>query len=60
MSDRYAHVAVQDAIGAIDLIPRRWYEEETQKVWRSRHQPKIKRPRKDPVPLSIGETVKGR
>lgn len=56
MSDRYAHVPVQDAVSAMDLIPCRWYEEETQKAWRSRHQPKTKRPRKDPVPLPIGET----
>ena len=32
MSDRYAHVPLQEAIAAIDLIPSRWYEEETQQA----------------------------
>ena len=35
MSDRYAHVPLQEAIAAIDLIPSRWCEEETQQAWRS-------------------------
>jgi hypothetical protein len=55
MSDRYAHVPLQEAIAAIDLIPSRWYEKETQQAWRSRRQPKIKRPPKDPSPLPIEE-----
>jgi integrase len=55
MSDRYAHVPLQEAIAAIDLIPSRWYEDETQQAWRSRCQPKAKRPRKDPAPLPIEE-----
>jgi hypothetical protein len=42
MGDRYAHVPLQEAIAAIDLIPSRWYEEETQQAWRSRRQPKTK------------------
>ena len=48
MSDRYAHVPLQEAIAAIDLIPPRWYEKETQQAWRSKRQPKIKRPSQDP------------
>jgi integrase len=55
MSDRYAHVPLQEAIAAIDLIPPRWYEKETQQAWRSRCQPKTKRPSKDPAPLPIEE-----
>jgi len=55
MSDRYAHVPLQEAIAAIDLIPSRSYEDETQQAWRSRCQPKAKRPRKDPAPLPIEE-----
>jgi len=53
MSDRYAHVPLHEAIAAINLIPSRWYEEESQQAWRSRCQPKTKRPWKDPVRLPI-------
>jgi Phage integrase family len=53
MSDRYAYVPSKQAIAAIDLIPSRWCEKETQQAWRSRCQPKTKRPWKDPAPLAI-------
>ena len=55
MSDRYAHVPLQEAIAAIDLIPARWYEKETQQAWRSRCQSKKKRPCNGPAPLPIEE-----
>jgi hypothetical protein len=55
MSDRYAHVPLQEAIAAIDLIPSRWYEKESQRAWRFRCQPKTKRPSQDPAPLPIEE-----
>jgi integrase len=55
MSDRYAHVPLREAIAAIDLIPPRWYEKETQQAWRSRRQPKTKRSSTDPSTLPIEE-----
>jgi integrase len=57
MSDRYAHVLLQEAIAAIDLIPPRWYEKETQEASRSRRQPKTKRSSKDPSQPPIDEAT---
>ena len=57
MSDRYAHVPVQEAIAAIDLISSRRYEEETRQAWRSRFQPKTTRQRRSTALQIEGSTT---